>query len=145
MQSITNAAGGKCQRAHHIISARWRPAERETCQLLAAGRTSEGAGMVKKKLSLSFLAARRRRIIQVAATAPPSGRLAGERSLKKPANKPFFLFLLQQFHPETIDRQRLIACVWKPPEGHSDAMRSSSQDAESNRRRRRRQSSQTST
>lgn len=46
VQSITNAAGGKCQRAHHIISARRRrPAERETCQLRATGRT----WMVKEK------------------------------------------------------------------------------------------------
>lgn len=46
VQSITNAAGGKCQRAHHIISARRRrPAERETCRLRATGRT----WMVKEK------------------------------------------------------------------------------------------------
>lgn len=88
VQSITNAAGGKCQRAHHIISARrLRPAERETCQLLTAGRTCRGAGMVKKKFLLSFLVASRQRIIQVAGTVLPSGGLEGGKELKKRTNK----------------------------------------------------------
>lgn len=82
MQSITNAAGGKCQRAHHIISARRRPAEREACQLFAAGRMSEGARIVKKKFLSSLLAAR-----QAAGTALPSGRLAGGKELKKNKQK----------------------------------------------------------
>lgn len=148
MQSITNAAGGKCQRAHHIISApRWRPAERETCQLLTAG-------MLKKKFLLSFRAASRRRIIQVAGTTLPSGHLAGGRSSRKRTNKTisflffcfFFLLLLKHIYPETRDRQRLIAGACKPLNERGVAKKSSSsssRDTESNRRRR--TTSQTST